>query len=109
MTNAAGCFWIPVAISVGDGATCGIAATGPKQNDSTKEKRMRSIRNKNFRKGVWGRSLFEKEAVRLANRVGLSDEEKDLIIQVFAKAIKDPYMDERRIFPVLSGKEDIKA
>ena len=53
--------------------------------------------------------LFEKETVRLANRVGLSDEEKDLIIRVFGKAIKEPYMDERRIFPALSGKEDVKA
>ena len=53
--------------------------------------------------------FFEKEVVRLADRVGLSHKEKDLIIRVFGKALKDPYMDERRIFPALSGKEDIKA
>ena len=53
--------------------------------------------------------LFIKETVRLASRVGLYDEEKDLIIRVFGEAIKDPYMDERRIFPALTGKEDIKA
>ncbi len=49
--------------------------------------------------------LFEKEVDLLIRKSGFSDGEKKRIISVFKEAIHDPYMDERRIFPALMGKE----
>ena len=49
--------------------------------------------------------LFEKEVDRLGRASGLSEEEKNRIIDVYREAIQNPYMDERLIFPALIGRE----
>lgn len=49
--------------------------------------------------------LFEKEVDRLGRASGLSEEEKNRIIDVYREAIRNLYMDERLIFPALIGRE----
>jgi hypothetical protein len=49
--------------------------------------------------------LFETEVNHLAAALGLSATAHQRILRVFQAAMQDPYMDERRIFPALCGKE----
>ena len=49
--------------------------------------------------------LFEKEVERLARISGLTDSEKERILQVYKQALSNPYMDERIIYPALTGEE----
>ena len=53
--------------------------------------------------------LFEKEVERLGRMSGLSDGEKERIIQVYKQALSNPYMDERVIFPALTGEEALNS
>lgn len=49
--------------------------------------------------------LFETEVNHLSASRGLSAEARQRILSVFQAAMADPYMDERRIFPALCGRE----
>ena len=51
--------------------------------------------------------LFETEVDRLGRASGLSEAERKRIIGVYREAIRNPYMDERLIFPALIGKETL--
>lgn len=53
--------------------------------------------------------LFVKEIDRLGREAGLIKKEKEQIIRVLQRAFKNPYMDERYIFPALIGKEETTA
>jgi len=46
---------------------------------------------------------------RLGRASGLSEAEKERIIGVYREAIRNPYMDERLIFPALTGREALKS
>ena len=49
--------------------------------------------------------IFHKQVDLLGSEKGLSDIEKERIVRTFIKAKRSPFMDERRIYPALTGKE----
>jgi hypothetical protein len=49
--------------------------------------------------------LFDKRLKGLAAQHGLTAEETDRIRRVFRQALANPYMDERQIYPKLTGRE----
>lgn len=49
--------------------------------------------------------LFDKRLTALAARHELTPEETDRIRTVFRQALASPFMDERQIYPKLTGQE----
>jgi hypothetical protein len=54
-------------------------------------------------------NLFGTHVRQLAGVNGITDDDAERIIQIFAEAMKNPYMDERHIYQRLIENRDVVA